>query len=272
MNAIYGKVALISGGAAGIGLHYAKELLRNGLRAVTLADVSEERGKHAVEELTKEFGGSRSLFVKTDVTDKEQFAEAFERTVDTFKNIDMLVNNAGIMNDAVWERQIGINFVGTIIGCILALHHYLPKYKTANEGIIVNVASTTGLEVFGAIPVYVATKHAVVGLTQSWGTESHYKRTQVRFLALCPGPTDTTLALDGLDKNLGPAYQDIFRESQPFVTLQGPEYVAKGLLHAIEHGENGSIWVVEDSEVPYEVVIPSREKLKIINYHDSELM
>lgn len=272
MNAICGKVALISGGAAGIGLQYAKELLRNGLRAVTLADVNEERGIEAVEDLTREFGRNKSLYVKTDVTDKEQFADAFERTVDKFKNIDILVNNAGIMNDAIWEREIGINFVGTVIGCILGLHHYLPKYKTAKEGIIVNVASTTGLEVFGAIPIYVATKHAVVGLTQSWGTESHYKRTQVRFLALCPGPTDTTLALDGLDKNLGPSYQDIFRESQPFVTLQGSEYVAKGLIHAIVNGENGSIWVVEDSETPYEVVIPPRDKLRIMNYHDLELM
>ncbi|KAF5301740.1 hypothetical protein FQR65_LT08722, partial [Abscondita terminalis] len=229
---------------------------------VTLADINEERGNSAVEEINNEFGKNKTLFVKTDTTDSEQFGEAFERTVDKFNNIDILVNNAGIMNDSMWEREIGINFVGTVIGCLLALDHYLPKYKTKNEGVIVNVASTTGLEVFGALPIYVATKHAVVGLTQSWGSESHYNRTKVRFLTLCPGPTDTTLALDGLDKNLGPAYQDIFKESQPFVTLQDPSHVAEALTHAIQYGKNGSIWVAEDSEPPYEVIMPPKEQLK----------
>ncbi|KAK4876628.1 hypothetical protein RN001_009134 [Aquatica leii] len=262
MKAVKGCVALITGGAAGIGLQYAKELLRNGLRAVTLADISEERGNRAVDEINKEFGKNRTIFVRTDVTDREQFTEAFESTVNTFNNIDILVNNAGIMNDEVWEREIGINFVGTVIGCLLALDHYIPKYRTKKEGVIVNVASTTGLEVFGALPIYVATKHAVVGLTQSWGSESHYNRTKVRFLTLCPGPTDTTLALDGLDKNLGPAYQDIFKDSQPFVTLQDPKHVAKALTHAIQYGKNGSIWVAEDGKPPYEVVMPPKEKMK----------
>ncbi|KAF5288182.1 hypothetical protein FQA39_LY03950 [Lamprigera yunnana] len=261
MKAIKGRVALITGGAAGIGLQYAKELLRNGLRAVTLADVNEKRGNRAVEEISEEFGEHQSMFVKTDVTDKEQFANAFESTVDKFSNVDLLINNAGIMNDAVWEREIGINFVGTVIGCLLALDYYLPKYKTKKEGIIVNVASTTGLEVFGAVPIYVATKHAVVGLTHSWGSKSHYERTNVRFLTLCPGPTNTTLA-HGIDKNLGPAYKNIFKESQPFVTLQDPKCVANALTHAINYGENGSIWVAEDGKPPYEVVIPPKEQLR----------
>ncbi|KAK4876629.1 hypothetical protein RN001_009135 [Aquatica leii] len=262
MSVASGKIALISGGGAGIGLQYAKELLRNGLRGVTLADICKTNGENAVKEIGDEFGDDKVLFVKTDVTDRNQYEEAFEKTVDRFKNIDIVVNNAGVMNDAIWERQISINLVGTIFGCILAVEKYLPKYKTGSEGVVVNVASVSGLEKFQAFPIYSATKRAVVGLTRAWGKDVHYLRTNVRFLALCPGVTDTPLLRECLDRHLGPAYQDIMKGNLPHLNIQSAECVAKGFLHVLNTGKNGSIWVVEHSEPPYEIVIPSRKQFR----------
>ncbi|XP_074025936.1 15-hydroxyprostaglandin dehydrogenase [NAD(+)] isoform X2 [Leptinotarsa decemlineata] len=111
---IKGKVALITGGASGLGLSHAKELLRNGLKGVTLADVNENFGKTALDEIEKEFGKERAIFVKTDVTVREDFENAFEKTVEHFKNVDILVNNAGIFNDAIWEKEIAINLLEAI--------------------------------------------------------------------------------------------------------------------------------------------------------------
>uniref|UniRef100_A0A1Y1N9I9 Uncharacterized protein n=1 Tax=Photinus pyralis TaxID=7054 RepID=A0A1Y1N9I9_PHOPY len=121
MNVAAGKVALISGGGAGIGLQYAKELLRNGLRAVTLADINKVNGENALKEIQEEFGHEKAIFVQVDVAEKDQYEEAFKQTVDKYKNLDIVVNNAGVMNDAIWERQISINLVRE------SLVEYLPS-------------------------------------------------------------------------------------------------------------------------------------------------
>ncbi|XP_031347427.1 15-hydroxyprostaglandin dehydrogenase [NAD(+)]-like [Photinus pyralis] len=262
MNVAAGKVALISGGGAGIGLQYAKELLRNGLRAVTLADINKVNGENALKEIQEEFGHEKAIFVQVDVAEKDQYEEAFKQTVDKYKNLDIVVNNAGVMNDAIWERQISINLVGTINGCILALENYLPKYKTESEGVIVNVSSVSGLERFQAFPIYAATKRAVIGLTRAWGKEQHYHRTKVRVLALCPGVTDTPLLRECLERNLGPAYQDIMRGNIPHLTIQSAEHVALSLIYVLNNGQNGSVWVSEHSESPYQVGMPSRHELR----------
>lgn len=110
--------------------------------------------------------------------------------------------------------------MGTIYGCILAVEKYLPNYRSGNEGVVVNVASVAGLERFSAFPIYAGTKHGVIGLTRAWGMENHYQRTKVRFLALCPGVTDTPLIHECLEKNLGPAYQDIMKGDLPHLNIQ----------------------------------------------------
>lgn len=109
--------------------------------------------------------------------------------------------------------------VGTVYGTLLAMEEYIPKYKTGDEGVIVNLSSTAGLDPFPMIPVYTGTKFAVQGLSRSFGSEAHYKRTKVRVLALCPGATDTPLLAGMPNRNLGPAYQKILdEETSHFVT------------------------------------------------------
>nr|CAI5827588.1 unnamed protein product [Callosobruchus analis] len=112
---IRGKVAVITGGASGIGLEYAKELLRNQAKGVALADLNPELGTKALQEIEREFGPNKAIFIQTDVTDYNQFEDAFKKTAEKYKNIDILINNAGILNDSIWQKEIAVNVVSTTI-------------------------------------------------------------------------------------------------------------------------------------------------------------
>ncbi|KAJ8982548.1 hypothetical protein NQ317_005550 [Molorchus minor] len=252
------KVALVTGGASGIGLRYAKELLRNGVKAVTLADIDPQFGQKALKDIEEEFGPKKAIFVKTDVTDIRQFEDAFKKTVETFKNVDILFNNAGVLNDAIWEKEIAINVNGTINGVLLGLENYLKQYRQGSEGVIVNISSIAGISPFAFIPIYCATKAAVIGLTTSWGTPEHYQRTKVRVFAICPGVTTTPLISDMSGRNLGPEYETIMIRNVDTMPLQPPEHVAKEVVSLIKTADNGTIWVVEGGKPGYQFVIPER--------------
>ncbi|KAJ3662604.1 hypothetical protein Zmor_006943 [Zophobas morio] len=259
---IEGKVALISGGASGIGLKYAKELLRNGLKGVTLADVNTDFGNQALKEIEKEFGSNKAVFVNTDVTNKQSFEEAFKKTVEVFKNLDILINNAGILNDAIWEKEIAININGVIHGVLLGLENYIPKYKTGNEGVIVNISSIAGVKDFSMVPVYTATKFAVLGMSKAWGDVEHYNRTKVKVLAMCPGVTDTPLLSELSEKTLGAPYVQIMEAQLGGLPSQKPDSVALAMVKIIKNAKTGTAWVAEGEEDPYEFILPPRESFK----------
>ncbi|CAG9812792.1 unnamed protein product [Phaedon cochleariae] len=264
-----GKIALISGGASGIGLNFAKELLKNGVKGVCLADVSPEFGDEALKDIEAKFGTNRAIFVQTDVTDIKQFQNAFEKTIETFKYIDILINNAGIMNDSLWEKEISINLNGTIHGTLLALEKYLPNYKQGEDALIVNMSSVAGIAEFGFIPIYTATKHAIIGLTRAWGIPLVYERTKVRVVALCPGGTLTPLTTDMNGRNLGKEYETILEKTRhTFQPPQEPEYVAEEAMNVLKHGPNGTLWVIESGQPAYEFKFPERfaQKGNVLSY------
>ncbi|KAI4471363.1 15-hydroxyprostaglandin dehydrogenase [nad(+)] [Holotrichia oblita] len=183
-------------------------------QAATIADVDPSKGDQALKEIAQEFGPNKAIFVKTDVTVQKEVEAAFKKTIEVFKNLDIVINNAGILNDAIWEKQIAINVNGTVYGCLLAWD-YLQKYRSGNEGVIVNIASITGLTSFMSIPVYAATKHAVVGLSKSMGVKEHYDRTKIRVLTICPGVTDTPLISDFVTSYCLPAFEATYKVDLP---------------------------------------------------------
>ncbi|VVD04923.1 unnamed protein product [Leptidea sinapis] len=103
-----GKVALITGAAAGIGLSYCEELLKNGAK-VSLCDIDSEIGEHVADELGVKYGRKNVLFCQCDVTDYPQYEEAFEMTIKVFNRLDIVINNAGVMNDRFWELEVDVN-------------------------------------------------------------------------------------------------------------------------------------------------------------------
>ncbi|KAL1497786.1 hypothetical protein ABEB36_008684 [Hypothenemus hampei] len=258
---IEGKVALVTGGASGLGFSFAKELLKNGLKGITVADIDEKIGLKAVQELKSEFGEGRAIFVQTDVTNFEQFDDAFKKTIETYQNIDILINNAGIFDDFKWQKQLQINLNGTINGVLLGLEEYIPKYKSGEEGLIVNISSIFGIAGTSPCPIYSASKFAVHGLTLSWGHPFHYNRTKVRVVGVCPGITLTPLLLNLTDKILKPVYKENIQEAITTLEKQSPEVVASFVMKVIEKAPNGTMWVIEGGKEPYQYVIPDRFNL-----------
>ncbi|XP_060522287.1 15-hydroxyprostaglandin dehydrogenase [NAD(+)]-like [Cylas formicarius] len=255
------KVALITGGASGIGLRYAKELLKQGAKGVVLADIDPDFGATALAEIDNEFGKNKAIFVKTDVIDIQQFENAFKKTVETFKNVDILINNAGILNEKAWEKEILLNVNGVVNGVLLGLENYLQKYRSGSEAVIVNASSIAGVEAYGAIPIYCATKFAVNGMTLSWGHPFHYERTKVKVVAICPGVTEVRSISDVAIRNLGPAYEEIRRIEVPKCKSQKPEHVAEATIEVLRKAESGTVWIIEAGEAPYKFVFPDRFKL-----------
>ncbi|KAF5286277.1 hypothetical protein FQR65_LT12717 [Abscondita terminalis] len=131
---------------------------------------------------------------------------------------------------------------------------------SGNEGIIVNIASIAAFAPVECFPIYTATKYGIIGLTKAYGTENHYKRANVKIMAVCPGATKTNILLrrPAIDVTLGADYVPLLKRSDIF---QGPETVAKAVVHAISNGKTGSIWIAEEGEY-YELHLPKIEGIK----------
>lgn len=256
-----GKLALITGAANGIGVSYTRELLKAGAAKVAILDVSVAAGEETVAKLGAEFGKDRLKFVKCDVTNKEEFEAAVNTVVADFKTLDIFINNAGIMNDGLWEKQILINVNAVVIGTLLAVK-IMSKENGGKGGTVVNIASILGLAPMAGCPVYVGTKHAVIGITTSWALPYHYNKTGVRMLVMCPGVTNTDLISGSGTRQLTEDISsECFRELSS-LPAQSTDNVAQGMMHLLKTGANGSVWVSEGGNPVYEVQIPERSAMK----------
>jgi NAD(P)-dependent dehydrogenase (short-subunit alcohol dehydrogenase family) len=190
---IVGKVAVITGGASGIGRATAERLVHEGA-AVVVADLDESLGAETIKAL--EAKGGRAAFVKADITNEADSARMLHTAVDRFGRVDILYNNAGIglgrsnfqsVDVARWRRVLEVDLVGVILGCHLAA----PIMEKSGGGVIVNTASMAGLYPFKEDPVYGAAKAGVVNFTYSlapWAS-----RLNIRVNCVCPGVVDTPL-------------------------------------------------------------------------------
>ncbi|XP_049819391.1 15-hydroxyprostaglandin dehydrogenase [NAD(+)]-like [Aethina tumida] len=252
---ISGKVAIITGASGGIGAAVTKQLLKNNVKGVTLIDVNIEKGNELIEEIENEFGPNKAIFMKVDVADLQEFESAFKATLDKFGNVDILFNNAGILNDKQWQKMVPVNFNGVVNGMLLGLDNYIKNHKTGSEGVIVNTSSIAGVGCFGNIPIYSGTKWAVHGMTRAWGVPFHYERTKVKVFAICPGATDTPLMYSMKDNTLGGPYQKL-NEINKDAHIQSSEQCAEGIMKLIQKATSGSVWVIKDGKDPYEFLDP----------------
>ena len=185
-----GRVAVITGGASGIGLATARRLATEGAQVV-IGDLTPEQGKAAADEV----GGA---FIQTDVTDAEQVENLFESTVDQYGAVDVAFNNAGISppeDDSIlttgieaWERVQKVNLTSVYLCC----RAVLPHMQRQGRGSIVNTASFVA--VMGAATSqisYTASKGGVLAMTRELGVQ--FARENIRVNALCPGPVNTPL-------------------------------------------------------------------------------
>ncbi|XP_018333027.2 uncharacterized protein LOC108742343 [Agrilus planipennis] len=229
------------------------ERLRKG---ASLLDIDQDFLQDVMKKIENEFGVNKVHIIKTDVCDQDQFKAAFEETIKIFKQLDIVINNAGVADDLNFQREININCGGVVRGTLLALNEYLPKYKSGNEAYIVNTASIYGLDPSAGLPVYSASKFFVVGFTQAIGAQEHYERRKIKVLAICPGVTTTKLInyWKAIDKET----TDICKKE--FITLpeQTPNHVGKELITVLSKGKSGSLWIIEASKPACEIGSPNR--------------
>ncbi|KAM9348667.1 15-hydroxyprostaglandin dehydrogenase [NAD(+)]-like [Symphorus nematophorus] len=235
--ALSGKIAVVTGAAMGIGKAVTEILLQNGAK-VALLDVNETAGKNLIETLKKQHGQERTLFLRCDVESEEQIKAAFQKTADTFGGIDILCNNAGILNEKLWEKTISINLMGSIRVAYLALEH-MSKSKGGRGGVIVNTASMAGLGPLLSCPVYTATKHGVIGFTRAMALASPALGYGTRFNALCPGFVQTDL-FSAIPTKLGP-YSNLADANQQLI-----DHI--GIIHVSEVAESFLMLVTDETK------------------------
>lgn len=247
-------VAIVTGGVQGLGFAISERLLQDGYR-VCLADVNEEKGKDSLAELQKKYGADKVIFVKCNVRSEASFEETFSETQKEFGRIDLLVNNAAIVDEFNYRPVIEVNLVGTIIGCQLAFK-FMGTSNGGKGGVVINVASAAGLIKSAFLPVYTATKHGIVGLTRSYGDPYHLDLNGILFMALCPTAIRTPQLLETA-RPLKPASEFVVTD------IMEPEYVARGVTKLLKDKCNGSTLVVIPDKMEYFGVGKELEKLVI---------
>lgn len=214
---IRGRVVAVTGGARGIGRATAAALLREGAR-VAIGDIDLELAQRTATEL-----GSDCLALELDVTDRESFSRFLDDVERELGPLDALINNAGIMplgpfhqeSDRTATRQVDINVHGVITGTKLALARMQPR----RSGHIVNLASYVGRVPFKGGATYVATKHAVVGLSYAVWMEN--RDAGIEMSVVMPGVVNTELG-SGLANTRG-------------IKVVEPEEVADAIVEALRH-------------------------------------
>jgi 3-oxoacyl-[acyl-carrier protein] reductase len=218
-----GKVAIITGGANGIGKMTAKRFLQEGAKVV-ISDLNAEAGNAAVQQL--EALGSIT-FIQSNVAETNQVQELVQKTIETYGKIDVLVNNAGItidglltkMDEESWEKVISVNLTG-VFKCTKEV---VPFMIEQGAGVILNASSVVG--VYGNIGQtnYAATKAGVIGLTKSWAKEMGPKG--IRVNAVAPGFIVTDMTAKVPQKIL-----DLMESKTPLRQLGQPEDIANAYL------------------------------------------
>ncbi|KAJ7374716.1 hypothetical protein OS493_005062 [Desmophyllum pertusum] len=240
---IQGSVAIVTGGSQGIGERICTALLDRGCK-VAILDVKREKGLQLQERLERQYGSGRVVFIACDVTSNSQMKDSFRKTKETFGQINIVCNNAGIAQKnelALWEKVVDVNLKGVILGTFLGVLH-MGQSHGGMGGVIINVASIAGIfPMDSKQSVYTATKAGVIGFSQgSW----YLKDSEgIRVNCICPSftETDMVMGLREFIRKQNPEYYDLMFKNG----IISPEFIASGVMQLIENDNlNAAVMVV----------------------------
>jgi NAD(P)-dependent dehydrogenase (short-subunit alcohol dehydrogenase family) len=243
------KVAVVSGGASGIGKACVKLLSTAGAK-VAILDIDTEKGKEVTQEIKSQ--GGKALFINCDVSKDKSSKRAIEQIVDDFGRLDTLVNAAGIIarasiletSETEWDKIIAVNLKSVY----LLSRYSIPRMTQVGGGVIINISSGWGLVGGKDAAAYCASKGAVVLLTKAMALDHGHQN--VRVNCICPGDTDTPL-LQSEAAALGIAYDQFVKESsneRPLGRVGSPTDIAQAVLFLASNASafiTGSVLVVD---------------------------
>ncbi|XP_012168042.1 15-hydroxyprostaglandin dehydrogenase [NAD(+)] isoform X1 [Bombus terrestris] len=238
------KRVIVTGAAGGLGMTISRELLRNGASVIAMIDIEEVAGKEAMNVLNAEFGRNRAIFFQCDVANNSEFDDTFKRAVKTLGGLEILVNNAGVINESDFNKTIDVNVTAVIRATLLGIQQ-MQKDSGGKGGVIVNISSVAGLYSLSQLPVYSATKHAVVSFSRSFAQPYHYERTGVRIIVLCP---ELSQMSNVKNSEANPSQDQLIQKY-----FRRVDSVAHGLVYVVRCAQNGSIWISEDGKPVYEI-------------------
>jgi len=230
-----GKVAIVTGGARGIGKSIVEGFAKEGA-SVVISDILFDVARELAEKLTR--NGTRVLAVKTDVSKKSDAHNLAEAAMKEFGKIDILVNAAGIIRDTMlidieedeWDQILDIN----VKGIYLIIRAVVPHMIATRQGKIVNISSRSGKDAQAGLSHYGASKFAIIGITQSLAKE--LAPNDINVNAVCPGIVRTDMwerILDDRSARTGVPREEIWAgmiETIPLKRPQVPEDMANMVL------------------------------------------
>jgi NAD(P)-dependent dehydrogenase (short-subunit alcohol dehydrogenase family) len=227
------QVALVTGGASGIGKATALKLASRGINVV-ISGRREELGAAAVKEVEAvATGGAKVRFIRNDVTDEDDVKAMISRIISEFGRLDMAVNNAGISNEtASLNRSDSSKFSAmvdtNVLGLYYCMKHEITQMLAQGKGSIVNLASIAGLNGIPWTGAYAATKHAVAGLTKSAALD--HAAQGVRINGVAPGAVKTDIIAAQLEGNDPNYNEQTISAMHPMNRLGRPDEIANGIV------------------------------------------
>jgi len=230
-----GKVALVTGGATGIGKVTAQTFAREGAKVIVATDVNIKGGEETVSLIKK--AGGEATFVKCDVRVAREVEAMVDKCVQLYGRLDYAHNNAGIGPDGrrvpvvnivdcpeeIWDRTVDTNLKGVF----LCMKYEMKQMLKQKSGAIVNTASVAGLKALTGFCAYVASKSGIIMLTKVAALEG--AEAGIRVNAICPGPTERTLLFDYLTE-AEPDVRQHFMEMIPLMRVATPEDMAETVM------------------------------------------
>jgi Dehydrogenases with different specificities (related to short-chain alcohol dehydrogenases) len=227
-----GKAGLVTGAGSGIGKASALLFAAEGAKVV-VSDINEDNGNQTVKEIVD--AGGEAVFFKCDVGNEENVKELVDKVVSTYGKLDFAHNNAGVNSlwaltaDSTtedWHRVIRVN----LDGVYYAMKYEIQAMLKNGGGAIVNTSSGAGTVASPGSSAYVASKHGVNGITKNAAKE--YAKLNIRVNSVDPGPTETPMMMESLDK-----MSEIF----------APEnFIPMGRLGTPEEQANTAVWLCSD--------------------------
>ena len=237
MGRLDGKVALITGGASGLGKATGQLMAKEGA-TVVLSDLQEVEGT-AVSKQIKENGG-HCFFIKQDTTSEEGWQDICDSILENHGHLDILLNGAGVGSSAVeiedmdfstWRNCLAVNLDGVFLGCKYGIR----AMRKGNGGSIINISSILGFAGLATATNYCASKGGVRLLTKAAALECARKTPLVRVNSIHPGFIDTPMVAGAIQRR-GPEFRNYIEENVPLGELGEPNDIAEGVVYLASDG------------------------------------